>query len=1552
MEIRLRCKCGRILSIDEAHAGQKGKCPGCGAVFRIPPATAGRKPEVAEASSQEKQTRAPVPTPTPVAETPREPETNKSDWFLESSPPPAQASAGTASAAPAPSEPAVPPIPTASASAPVTRCPKCANPLDSDAVVCINCGTRVKEPPPAEVKPPQKTRLPDIRKLLRDKKKVLMPVAGALGLVMVGLVVWLMLPARKPPPLPPPPPPPSPPPVETAPPTPAPEPPKFQWSGFSDAAAECQRRLALVGQALLRYREQKQAFPKTLADLVPEFIREEEISALVCPAVPAQIPKNLDESYAYIGPEQATLWRTHLLLWDKQPRHPGRAVNGFFSDGLVRSLKPEELQAVSLQKVGDTWLTPGERSVLQAFSPIVRVTNERFLSVDVLIDGEKKGAVAYGATSDFVVTPGQRIVRLAGPDNKAAETPVDASPGIVAVISLARLSSVPPIRIRLYEELMRLRTDSTGSDSAKGYQRRREGNRVVALISNEEEVRELPGQGLEVKRREGTIRGIIIRPTMRIEGLQEQPIRVSETQHLAEGTVWEPDGTCTTYLRSDLGTIAVRLEPNWRLADRAFLQPVAQRRPWLGEPLTIEGFGSEMDEGRGWSREFAEEGRVAPPPRALLKLTGSLGDAAPPIKQWVEFAAIIPLLRQAGPGQGAVPTLLRYLPAKHGEKRTQRFLEKGTDAAVEAPEMRRRVPGQITNADRAIVLLGLLGTPGDMRPLTDLLEGERRDLQAMLVVLALGRLGSGLAIPVIRAAAGSAAGPAEAVALAMMEYEIGRAALQDAIKDWRPYWAIVTMRAWPDMAGPAARANLIEAFATCRPDYFESEQMVAEMFRFAPGPTLAAARRLLADLPEVRRREGGSEKDGREFNPVVVRQFLVHRRDPAVIARLAEVANKGSETDKAEAIVALALTRDDGLVPLCVPLLTASSPSVRTAAVMALLNINTRAALDALSGNLRPDNAFPIILARQSDVSRTLGKEGAAAFLVKLWSVAKDLKTRQTRPAGSEPLMEGPEGLRLEAAPQAEYLYPEDVLAAMASLGVRSPGIAGALNEALGHKEPAVRAAAAIAQAALYQQSPEADQAAAREKVATLVRDVVPEVRVAAAQALAALCSPQHADLLKPLLTDKEKTVRAAAIAALGRIGGDAGLEALRAGLADREPEIVLAAIESVGNTRDRRFAQTLTDLLSRAGAYGEATPRIRLATILALGKIGDPVATPVLVVLLGQKGDDKDKSEELRLAIIDALGNLDDTRAVAELVKVIRTAEKDDEREAALRALARAGSVTATRALLQLVLGEESPPKDVDVGRVLQGLLKSPRAEGGEVLARFVEARGTGACDLVMQAASAAGRERNNALYAAFLRSLLRSNQAELRQRAAWGLTTIGQDEAVLPDLQDLAKRAPQDAAAALAVVLGRLARPESIADLVEVYEKMADTPRGSGAVRSQPRAIVLTALGRIGGPDAVQAIRKIMSLERDAEFLRLAIETLGQINEKEAAERLAEQYHRFHGLYKAEVVIGLGKIGHLAPKEAVEVLSRAVQEDDPRVAGAAVDALNALRVRQAKPG
>lgn len=142
--------------------------------------------------------------------------------------------------------------------------------------------------------------------------------------------------------------------------------------------------------------------------------------------------------------------------------------------------------------------------------------------------------------------------------------------------------------------------------------------------------------------------------------------------------------------------------------------------------------------------------------------------------------------------------------------------------------------------------------------------------------------------------------------------------------------------------------------------------------------------------------------------------------------------------------------------------------------------------------------------------------------------------------------------------------------------------------------------------------------------------DPVWSVRGAAAECLGGVGVPADADLLFPLLQDRQMWPRRGAIYALGRLGVVDAAPRLRVHLGDPEPEVRLAAIWALGHLGDTASRDGLLQLLeapaSRVGdlvtfAEGDgaislrsdAHDRIFDAVVQALGRLDHAHADPVI---------------------------------------------------------------------------------------------------------------------------------------------------------------------------------------------------------------------------------------------------------------------------------------------------------------------------------------------------
>lgn len=602
MALSVKCTCGAVLGISEEQVGTRTKCPKCGKVFVI--------------SDRVKR----------------------------------RSAAGMVKAPEAP---------------PDANCSKCGSPLDPDAVICLNCGSTVKrhgptrkqvsaaargetplpESPSAgvatqEVPPsapsgatpaPRKTAaaaqapgaigkslanvggfFSALAGTLRSRWKMVAGVAAALAVVALGAFLIVRGFKRN---LPPPPskfaqksPAKAPPGQQpskgqpTAPPA-RPAAPKPTLARFTDRALECGRRLALVRAALAKYVAAHGSYPQNLDQLVPGFVSADAVASICCPEYKGEA--DLDKCYGYVGAEAAGLPRSHLLVWDREPRHPRGEMTALFGDGLIRPVTAQELNDVTLakSKVGNIWVTPAEEQVLTSFQPEVRVANERLSELDVLMDGASIGKVACGQEAVIPVSGGAHKFVLAANGRQSREIELSLANGYSYRLAAPKHSNLPIIYIRTYAWYSQpthppnaapppgpkyspvlIGPPSAGPRPPRGSPPA--GPQILVGLRSPLETLQATSAGtaqppgLMIDEVGGLVYATIRRGKTTFSGLSGQPIKVSPIQRLAEGQAVTGDGAVLTCYHTPLGTVTCEVTGNVRLAEFAELRPVAGVSPW------------------------------------------------------------------------------------------------------------------------------------------------------------------------------------------------------------------------------------------------------------------------------------------------------------------------------------------------------------------------------------------------------------------------------------------------------------------------------------------------------------------------------------------------------------------------------------------------------------------------------------------------------------------------------------------------------------------------------------------------------------------------------------------------------------------------------------------------------------------------------------------------------------------------------------------------------------------------------------------------------------
>ena len=186
---------------------------------------------------------------------------------------------------------------------------------------------------------------------------------------------------------------------------------------------------------------------------------------------------------------------------------------------------------------------------------------------------------------------------------------------------------------------------------------------------------------------------------------------------------------------------------------------------------------------------------------------------------------------------------------------------------------------------------------------------------------------------------------------------------------------------------------------------------------------------------------------------------------------------------------------------------------------------------------------------------------------------------------------------------------------------------------------------------------PEGSRAAA-----VALGDAASIVRATAARAVLSLPAGEAAQLILPLLRDRDEFVRREAAYALGLTRSPSGVPALAAALeADKQPSVRGAAAVALGQIRDAAAVAPLAGALSRRlqapGFFNRVRRRkaeedefVRRAAAVSLGQIGGREAVPVLVEALANART----PDDVRREAARALGLIGDPAAIPPLRSVL----------------------------------------------------------------------------------------------------------------------------------------------------------------------------------------------------------------------------------------------------------------------------------------------------------
>jgi HEAT repeat protein len=501
--------------------------------------------------------------------------------------------------------------------------------------------------------------------------------------------------------------------------------------------------------------------------------------------------------------------------------------------------------------------------------------------------------------------------------------------------------------------------------------------------------------------------------------------------------------------------------------------------------------------------------------------------------------------------------------------------------------------------------------------------------------------------------------------------------------------------------------------------------------------TALAAGFLLLQGNSIAQRAGSAEAS--EPSPAQRIQALERQVPAQSIPQLLTLATDPKPSTRESARRALARLAPKAPTPLR-EALTASDPAIRREAATALASSLDLSAMFALAGALGDSSTEvkeraawglsrlldPVLKALIADLdapdSRT--RKASASEISRFWGEVVTPLTRAladssgaVRRRAVEALGELGGRVALSWIPiVAEEEVKVKAQANILELKARPvPAVTGALKDSA----PEVRAAAALALAkfraekaadhvATLTQDPNRDVrwSAARAlgdlgapdaggAVATLLGDRSPLVRAKAAWALGKLGAKEHASKVAVLLKDPDRFVRREAAIVLGGLGSAAALPALTGAIDDADPLVREFSARSLGELKDPAAFPALEK------AARDSNPLVRRSAIQAFGDL----QVSQTVVLLARALDDPDRLTR-RLAV-QSLEQLRTAGAIPGLAKALTHRDRD-LRQQAVEALGRLGFPEGAGPLLSAL---KDP--DAEVRRAAALAIKRSRPEG-----------------------------------------------------------------------------------------------------------------------------------------------------------------------------------------------------------------------------------------------
>jgi len=363
-----------------------------------------------------------------------------------------------------------------------------------------------------------------------------------------------------------------------------------------------------------------------------------------------------------------------------------------------------------------------------------------------------------------------------------------------------------------------------------------------------------------------------------------------------------------------------------------------------------------------------------------------------------------------------------------------------------------------------------------------------------------------------------------------------------------------------------------------------------------------------------------------------------------------------------------------------------------------------------------------------------------------------------------------------------------------------------ALIQLLRHEDESVATAAARALGNFGDPRAAKAIAAARARAAGRFKDSLTQAWLHGADSLLKAGHKDEAAAIFETLYDASEPRHVRTAALRGRLAtteADKSVKLLVELVGGRDPAMQTAAISFLAEMPDRRIAKAMAALLPKLD------PAAQRAMVDALARRGDRAAAPAIAALARSSGD-----ETVRLAAVRALGRLGDA-SVIELLGALSASVQGELRDAARVSLVRLRGEEMDAAILATLGGADEP--------VRIELVRSLRERRATAFTRRI--------------AEIAEKEKSAAVRRECFAALAELANAELLDRLV---------QLMLKEPDASARSAAEKAVLAAVRQLGDPS--EGVRAILAVHARAAGAARGT----------TLRVLGRLGGSDALAAVRR----------------------------------------------------------------------------------------------